>query len=216
MSAMESGFPVADDYKCRFSFQDGWVDLTLEGRTRAEAMGLAGAVMRHFNPVELSVDSRKLFDDLVDRAMDLNGDEPIMAAAYYTPGGIALADLMVDSYGEDGVPRPSPEEVTPLLLDWSNATIAGEPEVTNFDHPAGPAVRVHAMVSTKRLLGFGRQLGEFVKYAVFPPGFTSLVVVTVSWQRIHEHDDLTQITDDLVAGMQVVPVDADGNEIEPG
>ncbi|MFJ6571607.1 hypothetical protein ACIQNU_29800 [Streptomyces sp. NPDC091292] len=205
---------MADDYECRFSFQDGWVGLTLEGGTRAEAMGLAGAVMREFDPSGLSVDSRTLFDDLVDRAMGLNSDDPIMTAAYYTPGVVALADLRVDSYGEDGVPRPSPSEVTPLLLDWSNATIAGDPEVTYLDHAAGQAVRVHALVRVKGMFGQRRPLGEFVKYAVFPSGFDSIVVVTVSWQRVHEHDELIRITDDLVAGMQVVPVEAESRGTE--
>ena len=105
--------------------------------------------------------------------------------------------------------------LAPLLLDWSDGDIAGEPDITYLDLGAGPAVRVQAMLKTKRLLGFSRQLSEFIDYAVFPPGVDHLVVVDVAWRSMAHTDELTALTDELVATMRRVPVDANGDEIKP-
>ncbi|WP_157857294.1 hypothetical protein [Streptomyces yerevanensis] len=66
------------DHTCRFDFQDGWVNPTLDGGKRAEAMGLASLAVERFNHLQLTVDGKDLFDDLVNRAVDLKkrGDRP--------------------------------------------------------------------------------------------------------------------------------------------
>lgn len=203
------------DYETRFAFQPGWIDLTLENPIHAEALGLAGSVMGRFNPLDRVVSDRDLLNDLTERALSLNSNEPDLAAAYYTPGGVGLADLRVDSYGDGDGSRPSPDEMTPLLLDWSNAKVVGDPDVRYLDLEAGPAVRVQAVVKARRFLGFGSQLTEFIKYAVFPPGVSYVVVVTVTWRSMTEADEIVQLTDELVSTMRQVPVDAAGNEIGP-
>ncbi len=178
---------------------------------------MAGAAVRdRFNKLTLQVSERDLLDDLVDRAMDLNSDEPILAASYYGSDGVGLVNLVVDSYGDEAMPRPSREEVQPLLLQIGNGDIVGEPEVSHVDLAAGPAIRVKATVKTRRMLGLGRRLGEFIKYAVFPPGIKQLVVVTANWQDIAHTDELSRATDELVWTMRNVPLDADGREIFPG
>ncbi|GGW33405.1 hypothetical protein GCM10010320_10530 [Streptomyces caelestis] len=212
VNAHEVGSSVGD-YETRFDFQSGWIDLTLDNGVHAEALGLAGAAMERFNPLERTVSDRDLLNDLVDRALFLSSDQPDLAAAYYTPGGIGLADLRVDSYADEGVPRPSPAEMTPLLLDWSNAKVVGDPEVRYLDLEAGPAVRVQAILKVKRMLGFGSQLTEFIKYAVFPPDVRYVVVVTVTWRSMAESDEVVRLTDDLVSTMRQVPVGAEGNEL---
>ncbi|MER6187285.1 hypothetical protein [Streptomyces sp. NPDC001652] len=212
MNATEDGRPV-DDYVCRFDFQHGWVDLTLSEATKAAARALATETLSRLNPLSLEVEKSAVFDDMVDRACELNEDGPILAGAYYAENGVGLADLKVDSFGEQGVPRPTPKDVQPLLLEWANAEVASEPDITYLDLAAGPAVRVQAMLKARRLFGFGRRFAEFVKYAVFPPGLNNLVVVTVTWQAIDQTEALTQLTDELVSTMRLVPVDADGNEI---
>ncbi|MES5824390.1 hypothetical protein [Streptomyces sp. RG80] len=196
------------DYETRFDLRDGWVDLTLEHRIQADALGVASAVMKHFNPLERTVSDRDLLNDLIDRALFLNSDEPDLAAGYYTPGGVGLVDLRVDSHADEGESRPSPAEITPLLLDWSNAKVLGEPDVRYLDLEAGPAVRVQAMLKSKRFLGFGSQLNEFIKYAVFPPGVEYFVVITATWRSMAESDSLVRVTDELVASMRQVPVNS--------
>ncbi|MGH4032435.1 hypothetical protein ACQB60_26245 [Actinomycetota bacterium Odt1-20B] len=213
MNMPSSRPPTAEDYKCRFEFQDGWVDLTLDERDESEALAVAARAANEFNDLELTVSSRKLVDDMVSRALYLNNDEPNLAASYYTRGGVRLADMMLDSYGDEGVPQPEPAEVTPLLLSWSNAVVVGEPDVAYMDLADCAAVRVQGVVKTKRRLGLGSQLGEFIKYAIFPQGFNTISVVTFNWDSTANSDELTQLADELVATMSLVYVDAGGNEI---
>ncbi|MFD7765370.1 hypothetical protein [Streptomyces sp. NPDC059787] len=206
VDARDTGVPY-DGLLSQFDFQAGWVDLTLDHGTQAEALGLAAALMqRHFNILQRTVSDRDLLKDLVDRALFLNEKEPELAAAYYTPDGVGLADLWVDSYGDEGNSRPSPSEVTPLLLDWSNGKVVGEPDFRYLDLKAGPAVRVQAMLKAKRVLGFGAKLAEFIRYAVFPPAVDYIVVVTVMWRDMTASDELVRITDELVATMKQVSV----------
>lgn len=205
-----------EDHVTQFDFQAGWVDLTLEhSRSHAEALGLAGAVMARFSPLERTVDDRELLNDLVDRALFLNKKEPLLAAAYYTPAGVSLADLWVDSYAEPDAPRPAPAEVVPLLLDWSNAKVEGLPGITYVDLEAGSAVRVQAMMRSKRLLGLGSKLAEIVRYAIFPPGLKSMVVVTATWQDMSHSDELVQLTDELVSSLKLVPVGDESHYADP-
>jgi hypothetical protein len=142
--------------------------------------------------------------------VDLNDDVPTLAAAYYTESGEALANLMVDSYGDEGVERPTREEVQPILLEWANAEVAGEPQIAYLDLPAGPAVRVQAMLQVKRMFGFGRKLTEFIKYAVFPPGMKSLIVVTVTWEAIARTEELAELADEAVQTLRITPLVSGG------
>lgn len=201
------------DFDCNFDLEDGWIDLTLDTSTTAEALGLAGQAANRFNPLELTVSGRKLVNDLTAHAVKLSKGDPNLAAAYYTAGGIRLADLVVNSYHDEDTPLPPPAEVVPLLLDFSNAEIVGEPDVTFLDLTPGPAVRVQAVVKAKRKLGFGGQLAEYIKYAVFPPGFDTLVVVMVSWEGFERSEEIARLTDDLMTTMKVIPVDANGIEV---
>ncbi|MFD5229944.1 hypothetical protein [Streptomyces qaidamensis] len=212
MDAHEVGSSV-DDYETRFDFQPGWVDLFLENRIHAEALGVAGAALERFNPLERTVNDRDLLKDLVDRALSLNTDQPDLAAAYYTRGGVGIADLRVDSYADEDAPRPTAAEITPLLLDWSNAKVVGDPNVRYLDLDAGPAVRVQAMLKSKRILGFGSQLTEFIKYAVFPPDVGYVVVVTVTWRSMNESEEIVRLTDELVSTMRQVPRGPEGAEM---
>ncbi|MEU9735713.1 hypothetical protein [Streptomyces sp. NPDC048002] len=201
------------DYEYRFDLPSGWFDLTLEHCHYSDAVILAGSVMKGFNLLELDVSRRDLLRDLTDRALILNSDAPIFAAACYAPNGNGLANLKVDTYGEEGVPRPAPEEVVPMLLKWSNREVASEPDIKYLDLAAGPAVRVQVMLKAKRRLGFGRQLSECVDYAVFPPGVNHLVVVNTRWRSMERTDELSRCTDEFVAAMRRVPVDINGDEV---
>ncbi|MHC3474486.1 hypothetical protein ACYF6T_38135 [Streptomyces sp. 7R007] len=206
MSTSSEGAPLAETFECTFGFQPGWIDLTLQEGTKAEAKALATEVVNGLNPLGLEIEKSAVFDDMVDRALDLNDDVPVLAAAYYSETGEALANLMVDGYGDEGVARPGAEEVTPLLLEWGNAQVAGEPQITSLELPAGPAVRVQAMLQVKRMLGFGRKLTEFIRYAVFPPGMQTLVVVTVTWEKVALTEEITQLADDAVRSMRITPL----------
>ncbi|WP_046734467.1 hypothetical protein [Streptomyces humi] len=145
---------------------------------------------------------------MVGRAVRLNDDVPVLAAAYYTETGEALARLMVDGCRDEGVPRPSAEEVTPLLLEWGNARVTGEPQITRLDLVAGPAVRVQSMLEVRRRLGFGRKLAEFIRHAVFPPRMETPVVVTVTWERIARTEEITELADEAIRSMRITPLPA--------
>ncbi|MGW5767503.1 hypothetical protein [Streptomyces tendae] len=206
MSTPDDPAPLDETFECSFEFQPGWIDLTLREGTRAEAKALATQVVNRLNPLGIEIEKSAVFDDLVERAVDLNDDVPTLAAAYYSEAGEALANLTVDSYGDEGVPRPGPEEVVPLLLRWGNAQVTGGPRITRLELAAGPAVRIQAMLKVKRMLGFGRKPAEFIKYAVFPPGTESLVVVTVTWEKVALTEQITELADEAVRTMRVTPL----------
>ncbi|MEU9140813.1 hypothetical protein AB0D33_33455 [Streptomyces sp. NPDC048404] len=210
MATPDDGAPLAEDFECRFDFQPGWIDLTLRDGTKAEAKALATQVVNSLNPLALEIEKSAVFDDMVERAVDLNDDVPTLAAAYYTESGEALANLMVDSYGDEGVERPTREEVQPILLEWANAEVAGEPQIAYLDLPAGPAVRVQATLQVKRMFGFGRKLTEFIKYAVFPPGMKSLIVVTVTWEAIARTEQIAELADEAVQTLRITPLVSGG------
>ncbi|MFJ3235154.1 hypothetical protein [Streptomyces sp. NPDC086787] len=211
MTALDDSAPLDERFECRFDFEPGWIDLTLREATKNEARTLAREVVHGLNPLGLEIETSAVFEDTVERAIDLNEDVPILAAAYYTEAGEPLANLVVDSYGDEGVPRPRREEVQPRLLEWANARVAGEPQVAYLDLSAGPAVRVQAMLQVKRVLGFGRRLTEFIKYAVFPPGMQSLVVVTVTWEKIARAEEITALADEAVRTLRIAPLGPGGS-----
>ncbi|WP_369261196.1 hypothetical protein [Streptomyces sp. R35] len=204
--------PLVEPYECSFDFQPGWVDLTLREGTKAEAKALATEVVNRLNPLALQIQNSAVFDDMVERALDLNADAPTLAAAYYSEAGEALANLMVDGYGDEGVPRPGVEEVIPMILEWDNAEVTGDPEITHLELAAGPAVRVQAMLKVKRMFGLGRKLTEFIKYAVFPPDMQSLIVVTVEWEKIALTEQITELADEAVRTLRISPLAAGGAE----
>ncbi|MGW7208260.1 hypothetical protein [Streptomyces sp. NPDC054837] len=206
MTAPEDPAPLDETFECTFEFQPGWIDLTLRDGTKAEAKALATEVVNRLNPLGLEIEKSAVFDDMVERAVDLNDDVPTLAAAYYSEAGEALANLMVDSYGDEGVPRPGADEVIPLLLEWGNAQVTGTPEITHLELAAGPAVRIQAMLQAKRMLGFGRKLTEFIKYAVFPPDMQSLIVVTVTWEKIAVTEQIAELADEAVRTMRITPL----------
>ncbi|MEU9899378.1 hypothetical protein AB0H67_38520 [Streptomyces phaeochromogenes] len=205
-----------DDFACRFDFQSGWINLTLTEGSKEEAEQLARAAVEHFNPLTLLVPKEPLVKELADRALRADEDGPILVAACYTDGGGFLAELVVSSYAEDGVARPTPAEVEPMLLQWSNVKVVGTPDVSHTDLAAGPAVRVQATLQAKRLFGIGSRLSESIRYAVFPPGTETIIEIATRWEVFERTEELTELTDELVATMRLVPLDADGNEIGAG
>ncbi|MFJ4783379.1 hypothetical protein [Streptomyces sp. NPDC088794] len=211
MTAPGDGAPLEETFECAFDFQPGWIDLTLREGTTAEAMALATEVVNNLNPLALEIEKSAVIDDMVERAVDLNEDVPTLAAAYYSEAGEALANLMVDSYGDEGVPRPGADEVTPLLLEWGNAQITGVPQISHLEVTAGPAVRVQAMLQVKRMWGFGRKLTEFVRYAVFPADLQSLIVVTVTWEEVALTEQITELADEAVRTLRIAPLVAGGS-----
>ncbi|WP_217245616.1 hypothetical protein [Streptomyces sp. AC602_WCS936] len=202
--------PLDEAFECTFEFPPGWIDLTLHDGTKAEAEALATEAVNRLNPLGLEIERSAVFDDMVKRAVDLNDDVPTLAAAYYSEAGEALANLVVDSYGDEGVPRPGPEEISPLLLQWGNAEVTGTPQITHLELVAGPTTRIQAMLKVKRTLGFGHKLTEFIKYAVFPTGMESLIVVTVTWQKTALTGKITESADEAVRTMRITPLPASG------
>ncbi|GAA1929625.1 hypothetical protein GCM10009837_64110 [Streptomyces durmitorensis] len=207
--------PLSEGFAVRLDLTPGWVDLTLRDGSKAEAKALATETVNRLNPLSLEIEKSAVFDDMADRAFNLNEDVPALAAAYYAESGEALVDLVIDSYGDEGVPRPSADEVLPLLLEWENGEVIGEPEVTRLELSAGPAMRVQATLKIKRMFGLGRRLTEFVKYAVFPPDMQSLVVVTATWEKIQLTEENSQRVDELLPSLSLNLVDEDGNDIAP-
>ncbi|EPD58758.1 hypothetical protein [Streptomyces sp. HGB0020] len=96
------------------------------------------------------------------------------------------------------------------MLQWGNARVTGEPQITRLELPAGPAVRVQSMLKVRRWLGFGRKLTECIRYAVFPPDLQTLVVVTVTWEKIARSEEITALADEAVRSMQINPLSKDG------
>ncbi|MFF4347711.1 hypothetical protein [Streptomyces sp. NPDC001530] len=214
MSTSDEPAPLIEPYECTFEFQPGWIDLTLREGTNAEAKALATEVVNRLNPLALGIENSAVVDDMVERAVDLNADAPTLAGAYYSEAGKALANLTVDGYGDEGVLRPGADEVIPMILEWSNAEVTGDPEITYLELPAGPAVRVQAMLKVKRMLGLSQKLTEFIKYAVFPPGMQTLIVVTVTWEKVALSDEITERVDEAVRTMRITPL-ATGDTTAP-
>ncbi|MFE6912553.1 hypothetical protein [Streptomyces rubiginosohelvolus] len=205
--------PLSEDFAVRLDLTPGWVDLTLPDGSKAAAKALARETVDRLDPLSREIEKSAVRDDMADRALSLNEDAPVLAAAYYAESGEALMDLVIDSYGDEGVPRPTAEEVVPLLLQWENGVVVGEPEVTGLELPAGPATRIRSTLKIKRMLGLGRRTTGFVRYAVFPPGLRSLVVVTAMWEKIRLTEENVQRVDEIVPSLRLDLVDGNGNDI---
>ncbi|WAZ23368.1 hypothetical protein STRCI_004707 [Streptomyces cinnabarinus] len=175
--------------------------------------------MTAFDRTELKVKNRKLIRDIRRQALALSVDSPNLAVAYYTPQGRAVAGLTLNSYSDDGQPRPTPDEVVPLLVDFGDAEVVGEPEVRHLNLPVGPALRIRATLRRRGgflRLGRGRdRTTDILKYAVFPPGVKQVSVVEVTWHRPEDTDEATRLTDELASTVRMVLVDAEGNPREP-
>ncbi|MGW6269958.1 hypothetical protein [Streptomyces sp. NPDC055060] len=206
---------LSEDFACRIDLQPGWVDLTLREGSKAEAKALATKTVNQLNPLSLEVEKSAAVEDMAERALNLNEDAPVLAAAFYAENGEGLINLMIDSYGDEGVARPTAHEVLPLLLEWENGEVVGEPEISRLELPAGPALRVQATLKIKRMFGLGRRVTEFVRYAVFPPAMQSLVVVTATWEKMQLAEENVRRVDELLPSLRLDLVDEDGNDLTP-
>ncbi|MEC4016490.1 hypothetical protein [Streptomyces sp. H27-D2] len=214
MSVSDSGVPECDDYTCRLDLQSGWVVLTLDSDLRADADELARKEVEQFNPLKLTVRKGDLSKEMSRLALEANKSGSVLTGAYYTDTGVNLANLEIDVYRDEGV-YPTPADIQPLLQEWKDVEITGEPDVAYLDLPAGPAVRVQATFRTKGVLGFGRRLIEIVRFAVCPPTTNNVVVVTVRWEDFEFTEELTELTDGLMPSLTLIPLDENGNEIDP-
>ncbi|MEU6120651.1 hypothetical protein [Streptomyces sp. NPDC047123] len=197
-----------EDYLVDFESDDGWLHLTLQEGTRAEAQAIAADLAAQFNPLKLGGSRAALQEELANRALTAFESGPVLAMAAYAEGGILLADLAVFAYGEDDVRRPSPQEYLPQLLKWPYAQIKGEPQVTEKHLPLGPALRVQAVLVEKRRFGWGKKLSESLQYGVWPDGREEILVVEARWLNFERTDELTDLVDRLMPTMRIVPAPA--------
>ncbi|MFE0421478.1 hypothetical protein [Streptomyces sp. NPDC058953] len=210
MTAQDEDAPPVEDLVCRVELAPGWVDLTLATGTRAEAEALARRTVELYGPRGLRIEEKALFDDVADRAVALNAEGPVMAAAFYSASGEAVVDFVVDTYldgqPEESAPAAGLDEAESLLLDWAGGGgTAVAPEVTYPDLPSGSAVRVRSQVRTKQFLGLWRQDSGSLTYAVLPPGVRSLVLASFTWRNMAQSEKVTELADELMATMRVEP-----------
>ncbi|QEU92581.1 hypothetical protein [Streptomyces kanamyceticus] len=207
----ESSLGPEDDYLVEFDFDSGWLPLTLHEGTRAEAAQMAADLAAQFNPLSLGVSKASLQQELEKHALTAFESGPLLTTVAYTEGGIFLADLSVLAYGEDGVPRPSPEEYREMLLKWSYAEVRGEPQIHDVELPIGPAVRVQAVLMEKRRFGWGKKLSECLRYWVWPTGHEEILLIEARWLNFERTDELTDLVDRLVPSLRLVPVPVPGS-----
>ncbi|MFF3552339.1 hypothetical protein ACWD4V_18995 [Streptomyces tsukubensis] len=222
MTAQDEEAPPVEDLVCCVELGPGWVDLTLATGARTEAEALARRTVELYGPRGLRIDEKALFDDVADRAAALNAEGPVMAAAFYSGTGEAVADFVIDTYLDtwsepdagdgdaSGPGRPGLDEARALLLDRSAPGTAAGPDVTYPDLPAGPAVRVRSQVRTRQLLGLWRQDTGSLTYAVLPPGVRSLVLGSFTWRNMAQTEKVARLADELMATLRVVPGPEDG------
>jgi hypothetical protein len=204
MKAQDEGAPLeVENFACSVQLGPGWLDLTLNTGTRAEAEELAGEIVRAEGARIMTIKPRVFFEDLAARAVDLNADEPIMVAACYAESGEALADLVIDSYRDEARPRPGAKEMGELLLEWAGAKPDNGTEVSYPDLPVGPAVRVRTVTRTRQLLGLYRQDGGAIRYAVSVPGVRSVIVATATWRNMERSDEVALLVDQLMPTLRV-------------
>ncbi|MFI8927516.1 hypothetical protein ACIG3E_07550 [Streptomyces sp. NPDC053474] len=201
-----------EDYVIDFDFGDDWLGLTLYEGSWAEAERIAAELVEQFNPLELMVGKAALQRELTQLALNLNAEGPVLACAMYTVGGQRLAELVASSYGEDGVPRPTPDEWRSRLLDWGDAKPKSTPVMSDLGLPIGPALRIQAVLEEKRRFGFGRRLSETLRYAVWPTGQEEIFVLNVDWLSLDRSDEVTHLADKLMSTIRLVPVPSDFDE----
>ncbi|MGW5616786.1 hypothetical protein [Streptomyces sp. NPDC003877] len=217
MNDEHSGAPV-DELVHRFDFQSDWLDLTLDSVNWGEVWAVATVLASpQFDPAGLTVSSRKLIRDLRSRALDLNRDHSNLAAALYTPEGRVIADLRLDTYGEQGSSRPSPAEAVPLLLQSLEEETGTKPEVRHLSLDTGPVVRVRVELKRTGWFSVGRKRAAgLIRYAMFPPGSEDLDVVTVRWWRPEDAEEVARLADQLVATARLVPAGSGQSDAAPG
>lgn len=203
-----------DDWTCRLEFSDGWVDLTsgtgLDPEGRAS---WARDVVESFNPLDLVASKESIEKDLVHLARAAEKNQAVLAAAFFALGGAHYATFDAQIFGEDGVTL-SLDEVESRLR--SHKEIAGEPEASRVDLPAGTAVRLQAMYQSKGVLGFGKKLSEAVSYALLVPQTSDVLLATMNWSAMEHSDQLSEEIDALMPTLRFVPLDAAGNPIPDG
>ncbi|AJE83093.1 hypothetical protein SLNWT_2717 [Streptomyces albus] len=205
-----------DSYRFDFDLGKDWIDLTLSQGTREEAEELARSAVKDFNPLQLLVKEGALVKSIAKRALEIHENNPVYVAACYTSGGVYVAELVLDIYADEGIPHPSEDDVISMLLDWSNASISGEPRISRLSISGLSAVRVSALIEMKRALGLGRRLAESLKYAVFLPDGETIAGIDVRWEALDISEEVSRSVDDMVQSMRVVLLDTDGEELETG
>lgn len=194
------------DFACRVDLPGDWINLTLNEGTKEEAGALALRAVKQWNPLHLVTPERSLVKDMTQKSLRAYADDVIMAAFCYSQEGTPLADLRIDSYGEEGAFRPSSEEIEEMLTQWPNAEIAGTPEVTREVLSKMEIIRVQSVIKRKRILGIGRQLSEVVKYAFLPHGVQDVIVLTITWGAFAKSEEFTTVADEIAASLHFVPL----------
>ncbi|MGW4031353.1 hypothetical protein ACWEFL_18905 [Streptomyces sp. NPDC004838] len=211
MTAQDKGNPLeTEEFACSVELGPGWLDLTLDTGTRAEAEALAARIVKQAGARTMTIKPKALFEDIVARSVDLNADEPVMVAVCYAETGEALTELVIDSYRDENGPRPGREQMGELLLEWAGADPNKGTDVTYPDLPAGSAVRVRTLVRTKQMLGLWREASGSVRYAVSVPGIRSVIVATATWQNLERSDEIAWLVDQLMPTLRVELIGADG------
>ncbi|GGS88886.1 hypothetical protein [Streptomyces violaceus] len=203
-----------DDWTCRLDFSDGWVDVTAGTGLDSEGKAAwAREVVQSFNPLDLVASKESIEKNLIHLARSAEKNQAVLAAAFFALGGAHYATFDVQIFGEDGAAL-SLDEVENRLR--GHKEIAGEPQVSRVDLPAGAAVRLQAMYQSKGVLGFGKRLSEAVSYALLVPETSDVLLATMNWSAMEHSDQLIEEVDALIPTLRFVPLDADGNPISEG
>ncbi|GAA2607992.1 hypothetical protein GCM10010304_68580 [Streptomyces roseoviolaceus] len=203
-----------DDWTCRLDFSDGWVDVTAGTGLDSEGKAAwAREIVQSFNPLDLVASKESIEKNLIHLARAAEKNQAVLAAAFFALGGAHYATFDVQIFGEDGAAL-SLDEVENRLR--GHKEIAGEPQVSRVDLPAGAAVRLQAMYQSKGVLGFGKRLSEAVSYALLVPETSDVLLATMNWSAMEHSDQLIEEVDALIPTLRFVPLDADGNPISEG
>lgn len=180
----------------------GWFEVTLAEGTVAEATARAEQVLAAMNPLELQVREQALKDDVVERALAAHEDNPALSALCYTTAGEWAAELDIAGFDPDGG-RPAPADMARMLYDWDDATMVAPPEVTFPELPPGPSVRVRGTFRKNRRRLFGRQMAEFIRYAIYSPEISSLVIMTAIWNKLAVDDEIATSVDVIARQVEI-------------
>ncbi|OON75338.1 hypothetical protein [Streptomyces tsukubensis] len=180
----------------------GWFEVTLAEGTVGEATARAEQVLAAMNPLELQVREHTLKKDVVERALAAHEQNPVLSAVCYTTAGEWAASLDIVGFAPDGG-RPEPVDMARMLYDWEDATMVAAPEVTFPELPSGPSARVRGTYRKDRRRLFGRQMAEFVRYAIYSPDIRSLVVMTATWNKFAVDDEVAASVDVIARGLEI-------------